>query len=400
VTGQDYEKAFQEEDIASAESGNKKITQKQGSKRYSSREKKPVTIDDLGYVDRDKGRKGGKGSFASSEGYQKCERLLSQLKKHSCAGPFLSPVIVPGYTDVIKEPMDISTVERKLKSGAYPSSYHFALDIRKIWSNSWSYNQPGSELYNLTTEISNYFEMLMKDVGDVQFVTEENTELQELKKQVNKVAGTLRKFTGTSAGAVPTKTAPGSTPKAFMDKPMTAQEKALLRQNIMKLPQDKLQGVISIIQDTIDTSKNKEVLEFDIDALPTRKCRELDQYVRKNLPAVQKSSKKKSKGKTKAARPKTAAAPPAVAPGSVPEERKQPEQKMPPQVLTLERGITMADVQPAQIPTMPHISMNLAAAQPEGRPVFPEEKKATSLEKHKLSEPSDDESESKSGMRV
>eukprot|EP00826_Nyctotherus_ovalis_P007433 TRINITY_DN11860_c0_g1_i1.p1 TRINITY_DN11860_c0_g1~~TRINITY_DN11860_c0_g1_i1.p1 ORF type:complete len:228 (+),score=59.13 TRINITY_DN11860_c0_g1_i1:626-1309(+) len=197
-----------------------------------------------------------------------------------------APIDTPGYTAVIKEPMDLMTVEKKFKSGLYPSAFQFALDIRKIWNNSWEYNQDGSEIFNNTNEISTYFEKLMKDVGDIQFATEGKQEIQELKKKMDKVKGVLKRIDSSGAGSSK------GLPKDILDRPMTAQEKALLKQHIMSLSQDKLAGMIQIIQDSIDMSGNSQTLEFDIDSLPPRKCRELEQYVARVL-AVAKPVKKK-----------------------------------------------------------------------------------------------------------
>lgn len=50
-----------------------------------------------------------------------CLNILSQLKKHKNAYPFLKPVDPKldgayNYLDIIKEPMDLSTVEANLKN--------------------------------------------------------------------------------------------------------------------------------------------------------------------------------------------------------------------------------------------------------------------------------------------
>jgi hypothetical protein len=45
-------------------------------------------------------------------------RIVSLLKKHQSGWPFLVPVedsIAPGYSEIIKNPMDLGTVEAKLK---------------------------------------------------------------------------------------------------------------------------------------------------------------------------------------------------------------------------------------------------------------------------------------------
>jgi hypothetical protein len=55
---------------------------------------------------------------------KKCYKILGLLKKHKYAGPFLEAVDpyalnIPDYFDIIKEPMDLSTVEKNLKEGIY-----------------------------------------------------------------------------------------------------------------------------------------------------------------------------------------------------------------------------------------------------------------------------------------
>ncbi len=254
-----------------------------------------MTIDDLGYVDRDQARKGSKGSFSTSEGYKKCERLLAALRKHPNAVQFMSSASMPGYEQGTREAMDLTTLERKLKSGAYPSSFQFALDARKIWSNSWSVNHAGSDAFIATTEISNYFEKLMKELGEVQILPEENSELQELKKKVKKVDSAIRKIAG---GVAIKAAAPQPASRSILDRPMSTQEKAQLKQNIMKLPQEKLQGVIAIIQSSVEMPQDKETLEFDIDKLPVRTCRELDQYVKKSIQGGAKAGKKRPSNKS------------------------------------------------------------------------------------------------------
>ena len=58
---------------------------------------------------------------------------------------------------------------------------------------------------------------------------------------------------------------------------MTPQEKQELGLSIRKLTPVQLQGIIDIMKDTCNDQG--ETLEFDIDTLPPRKCRELERYV-------------------------------------------------------------------------------------------------------------------------
>lgn len=56
--------------------------------------------------------------------------------------------------------MDLGTVEKKLRNNTYTSHNQFFEDVRKIWSNAFTYNPRNSPVYNMTLEISNYFEEL------------------------------------------------------------------------------------------------------------------------------------------------------------------------------------------------------------------------------------------------
>lgn len=85
------------------------------------------------------------------------------MKRHEFAGPFLQPVDpvelgLPDYTTVICTPMDLSTVEKNLKTGKYSNSNEFATDIRRIWLNSLRYNENSSDMFYMTLEISAFFE--------------------------------------------------------------------------------------------------------------------------------------------------------------------------------------------------------------------------------------------------
>jgi hypothetical protein len=222
----------------------------------------------------------------SIESFKKCEKILAELKKHQYGTTFLFPVDVEGYAQIIKEPMDLSTVEKKLKSGAYASTKDFIHDVRLIWNNAWSYNQPGSNIFIATTEISNFFEKLITDLGEAPLSASAINEILELKKQVSKVTGAIKKMAGTSHS----KATPSH--KNLTNKPISLQEKAALKSNIMKLPQDKIGGIVDIIKNSVDVSQNTETLEFDIDSLPPQCCRELEAYVKKVLQIGQKPKKK------------------------------------------------------------------------------------------------------------
>ncbi|KAI5159029.1 Bromodomain Adjacent To Zinc Finger Domain Protein 2B [Manis pentadactyla] len=73
--------------------------------------------------------------------------ILTEIENHEDAWPFRLPVnlnFVPGYTKVIKKPMDFSTIREKLISGQYPNLEAFAVTVRLVFDNCEAFNQDDS----------------------------------------------------------------------------------------------------------------------------------------------------------------------------------------------------------------------------------------------------------------
>jgi hypothetical protein len=195
--------------------------------------------------------------------------------KHPSAEKFISPLPIECGNSI-----GLKTVEQKLKNNEYSSSTTFAQDVRQVFDNSLKYCLDGTEAFNVVQEVSNFFASLMKDVGDVEFNVKKPNENQEQKKPSAK----------TTSGTKKTAQDPSS---SSWDKPMSVTEKSLLRSNILKLPPDKISEMLPIIQSSIDLSNSTESVEFDIDTLPTRLCRELEHFVNSCLPKPKSSKVKK-----------------------------------------------------------------------------------------------------------
>jgi bromodomain-containing factor 1 len=56
----------------------------------------------------------------------------------------LSGLNLLDYPTIIKNPMDLGTVKKKLKAGKYKSMNEYQDDILLIWDNCKRYNQEGS----------------------------------------------------------------------------------------------------------------------------------------------------------------------------------------------------------------------------------------------------------------
>jgi transcriptional activator SPT7 len=81
--------------------------------------------------------------IGQEELYESMEKVLMELKAGEHAHPFLQRVNkreAPDYYTVIKHPMDIGTMMKKLKQFAYKSKKEFVDDLMLIWSNCLKYN--------------------------------------------------------------------------------------------------------------------------------------------------------------------------------------------------------------------------------------------------------------------
>ena len=67
---------------------------------------------------------------------------------------FLSPVDpvalgIPTYFDIIKDPMDLGTINSKLERGRYASPEEFEADVRLVLHNCFLFNHPGKVFYDM-----------------------------------------------------------------------------------------------------------------------------------------------------------------------------------------------------------------------------------------------------------
>jgi hypothetical protein len=96
-----------------------------------------------------------------------CREILKELfgKRHAgYAWPFYQPVDadllgLEDYHEVIRKPMDLGTVKRKIESGEYRCASEFAEDVRLVFTNCYRYNPPGSDVVGMARKLQDVFEM-------------------------------------------------------------------------------------------------------------------------------------------------------------------------------------------------------------------------------------------------
>ncbi|XP_048196248.1 transcription intermediary factor 1-alpha isoform X4 [Perognathus longimembris pacificus] len=99
---------------------------------------------------------------------RKCERLLLFLYCHEMSLAFQDPVplTVPDYYRIIKNPMDLSTIKKRLQEDyyMYTKPEDFVADFRLIFQNCAEFNEPDSEVANAGIKLESYFEELLKNL--------------------------------------------------------------------------------------------------------------------------------------------------------------------------------------------------------------------------------------------
>ncbi|XP_075492357.1 histone acetyltransferase GCN5 isoform X1 [Primulina tabacum] len=88
--------------------------------------------------------------------------LLKQaMYDHPDAWPFKEPVDardVPDYYDIIKDPMDLKTMSKRVESEQYYVTFEmFVADVKRMFSNARTYNSPETIYYKCSTRLEQHF---------------------------------------------------------------------------------------------------------------------------------------------------------------------------------------------------------------------------------------------------
>jgi len=111
--------------------------------------------------------------FASStrggqreEDLKKAAEIWKLLRDHPDAFWFMEPAMetadLPDYLTVVKTPMDLGTVKRKIDSVAYDDAEDFAADVRLVFDNCAQYNHVDTEVAQHGRNVEKLFAKLHK----------------------------------------------------------------------------------------------------------------------------------------------------------------------------------------------------------------------------------------------
>ncbi|QPH10314.1 hypothetical protein C2857_001573 [Epichloe festucae Fl1] len=120
--------------------------------------------------------------------YEALEKVLTELKAHTeYSTPFLTRVNkreAPDYYTFIKNPMDLGSMTKKLKSLTYKSKTDFVTDLNLIWDNCLKYNQDmNSPLRRMANGMRKEAEKLVPLIPDLVVRSRAEVEAEERRKQ-------------------------------------------------------------------------------------------------------------------------------------------------------------------------------------------------------------------------
>jgi bromodomain-containing factor 1 len=136
------------------------------------------------------------------------KKIISNLKKSNASQAFRQPVDyvtlkIPTYPEVVKNPMDLSKIDHKLKNNAYTSIATFQQDFNQIVINCELFN--GTEhavtqaAYKMRASFNNQMQHLPK--VSISEPSKEERKAAKLKQEPTRTAPPRRPSVSTSAGA-------------------------------------------------------------------------------------------------------------------------------------------------------------------------------------------------------
>lgn len=260
-----------------------------------------------------------------------CMTTWKELTKKShltIAWPFMEPVDpiklgIPDYFTIVKNPMDLSTVKKKLDSGAYTNGDEFEADIRLIFQNCYLYNGLESDVAKLGRELESIFDKKWASKpapgtpsgyeevdADAERIAQLSKQIQALQKELDDILArrpAKRAAMGKAVSSKP-KTPRLSESVAPLPTTMSFEEKRQLSLDVNNLNPEKLGRVVEIIHNSmpnLQQQSDSDVIELDIESLDINTLRQLQKYVRECKQEESGALKKRKPS----AKPKKASAP-------------------------------------------------------------------------------------------
>lgn len=203
----------------------------------------------------------------SGEDFSFCSETLAELEKakhRKCTWPFSAPVSekdAPGYFDVVKTPMDLGTIRKKLDAKSYGSSQEFASDLELIVENCYKFNAPGTEVHGCCEEFEKVVRGLLGRAKDP------DTRINELRKKISQLTAELREVEKQK----------GQTRRVF-----SLSDRERIGQALIRMSRAQAERVAEIVQRhcAYEYIDNDEI-ELNMNTIPDEIVNEINEYISK-----------------------------------------------------------------------------------------------------------------------
>ncbi|MGH0140863.1 UNVERIFIED_CONTAM: hypothetical protein FKN15_072027 [Acipenser sinensis] len=143
----------------SQKQGGKQVTKKNSPQNSKSSRQKvnPGIPADIEELVRQSSRQGVSRQALE---VQRCEEILNKLVKFRFSWPFREPVSAEeaeDYLEVISNPLDFQSMQRKCTNREYRHAADFVEDMKLVFSNAEQYNQPDSHVLSCLTKTEQCF---------------------------------------------------------------------------------------------------------------------------------------------------------------------------------------------------------------------------------------------------
>ena len=226
---------------------------------------------------------------------------------------------IPDYFDIVKEPMDFSTICSQIENHSIQTKEEYAARMRLVFSNALLYNKAGSDVSIMAHTLSDQFEKEMVEItgkvlaagedalkptfftptrrerapvysepqkiprlsshrpkGGERSKSSRQEDMEMMSSLIEKLRGTISRM----EQEINEKT--GKAEKTVLDnRPMTVEEKKALSLEINQLNGADLAGIVSIIRENVPAdSMQQEDIEIDLDTMPNEVLRKMEQFIR------------------------------------------------------------------------------------------------------------------------
>ena len=140
----------------------------------------------------------GKSPALVKEQLKFCATILKGLKRHPQSHPFQLPVDpvalnIPDYFNIIKTPMDLSMITKKIEAGEYADADSFIADVRLMLANCFTYNHPDSQVTKMGKSLEKYFNGAIAKIPQSLPAPEEPKNRRKSEPMIPSVGGTAHR---------------------------------------------------------------------------------------------------------------------------------------------------------------------------------------------------------------